>query len=105
MLFVQVKSGPSFKLNYQQARFQGMTGVKLGKEYIATHRPRWDALPGPVILSYVEDPDDPNSKIYWQDLNSAHSNSTTNTAFFLAPNFQTLCTEIKGGLQRLAGFF
>src|SRR3546814_3265826 len=39
MLFVQVKSGPSFKLNYQQARFQGMIGVKLGKEYIATHRP------------------------------------------------------------------
>src|SRR3546814_3449433 len=37
MLFVQVKSGPSFKLNYQQARFQGRIGVKHGKERSEEH--------------------------------------------------------------------
>src|SRR3546814_10980189 len=102
MLFVQVKSGPSFKLNYQQARFQGMIGVKLGKEYIATHRPRWDALPGPVILAYVEDPDDRKSKIYWQALKSAEFYSKTNKAVVLVTKFHTFGNESQGALRRLA---
>src|SRR3546814_1878438 len=80
-----------------------MMGVKLGKEYIATHRPRWDALPGPVILAYVEDPDDRNSKIYWQDLKSDDSYSKTNKAVVLVPKFQTFGSEAKGALRRLAG--
>lgn len=103
MLFVQVKSGPSFKRNYKQARFQGMIGVNLGSEYIATHRPRWNALPGPVILAYIENPDDRNSKIYWQDLKSDHTYSKTNKAVVLVPKSQTFGSEAKGALRRLTG--
>src|SRR3546814_15069772 len=80
-----------------------MMWVKLGTEYLATHRPRWAALPGPFILAYVEDPDDRNSKIYWQDLKSDDSYSKTNKAVVLVPKLQTFGSEAKGALRRLAG--
>src|SRR3546814_20931569 len=80
-----------------------MMWVKLGTEYLATHRPRWAALPGPFILAYVEDPDDRNSKIYWQDLKSDDSYSKANKAVVLVPKFQTFGSEAKGALRRLAG--
>lgn len=103
MLFVQVKSGPAFKLVYKQKRFSGKIGVKLGAEYIEEHRPRWNALPGPVILVYVESPNDRSSKIYWQDLKNEASYSSTNKDVVLVPINQTFGSEAKGALRRLTG--
>lgn len=103
VLFVQVKGGPSYKIEYKQKRFSGKIGVSLGKDYIEQHRPRWNALPGPVILAYVEDPDKRSSKIYWQDLKNEASYSTHNKNVILVPKSQTFGSETKGALRRLTG--
>jgi hypothetical protein len=103
MLFVQVKSGPSFKVSYKQKKFSGKIGVKLGTDYIKEHRPRWNSLPGPVILAYVESTNDRSSKIYWQDLKSDASYSLTNQGVILVPMCQTFGSEAKGALRRLTG--
>jgi hypothetical protein len=101
-LFVQVKSGESFKVEYKN-KYPGAFGVKLGAEYIAQHRPRWDALPGPVILVYVEKPNITESQIYWQDLKADLSYSLTNKAVVLVPKNQTFGSEAKGKLRALVG--
>jgi Domain of unknown function (DUF4365) len=103
VISVQVKSGPSFMVDYKQKRFAGLMGVHIGEEYIRAHRPRWDALPGPVILAYVADPERRDSAIYWQDLKNEDSYSSTNKSVVLVPRMQTLGSEAKGALRRLAG--
>ncbi|ABA81360.1 DUF4365 domain-containing protein [Rhodobacter sphaeroides] len=103
LLFVQVKSGPSFLLDYKRKRVSGYIGVKIGKDYIATHRPRWEALPGPVILVYVAEPDKKTSSIFWQNLKSDASYSSTNKNVVLIPRHQTFGSEAKGALRRLTG--
>lgn len=103
LLFVQVKSGPSFIKDYKQKRFAGLIGVDIGEDYIATHRPRWDALPGPVILVYVEDPGKRSPAIYWQDLKRNASYSPSNKGVVLVPRSQTFGSEAKGALRRLTG--
>lgn len=102
ILFVQVKSGPSYKIDYRREN-TGFIGVQIGEDYIISHRPRWDALPGPVILIYVEDPDASSPKMYWQDLKKASSYSATNKAVVLVPRQQTFGSEAKGALRRLTG--
>lgn len=103
LLFVQVKSGPSFMVDYKQRRFAGLIGVDIGEDYIATHRPRWEALPGPVILVYVADPGKRSSTIYWQDLKRDASYSASNKGVVLVPRSQTFGSEAKGALRRLTG--
>ncbi|MBI0476353.1 DUF4365 domain-containing protein [Sphingomonas sp. MA1305] len=103
LLFVQVKSGPSFMKDYKQKRFDGLIGVDIGEEYIASHRPRWDAMPGPVILIYVEDPYKLVPAIYWQDLKRDASYSQSNKGVVLVPRSQTFGSEAKGALRRLTG--
>gem|GEM_PF-2873829 len=102
LLFVQVKSGRSFKVDYQE-RNKDFIGVNVGAEYIASHRPRWAALPGPVILVYVDDPEASSPKIYWQDLKKDASYSTTNKSVVLVPRGQTFGSEAKGAFRRLTG--
>lgn len=103
MLFVQVKSGLSFKINYKHKRLSDNIGVNLGATYISVHRPRWNALPGPVILAYVENPNSRSTRIYWQDLKNDASYSPTNKAVILIPKHQTFGSESKGALRRLSG--
>lgn len=101
-LFVQVKSGESFKIEYKR-KYKGLIGVRLGAEYIQEHRPRWDAFPGPVILVYVDRPSSKDSRVYWQDLKADSSYSPTDRAVVLIPKNQTFGTEAKGKLRALAG--
>lgn len=103
LLFVQIKSGPSFMQDYQQRRFADQIGVNIGENYIATHRPRWDAMPGPVILVYVAQPDKRLSSIYWQDLKKNESYSKSNKGVVLIPRSQTFGSEAKGALRQLTG--
>ncbi|MFK5639499.1 DUF4365 domain-containing protein [Brucella sp. ZJ1_1] len=102
LLFVQVKSGPSFMVDYKK-RPNDVIGVRIGEDYISTHRPRWEALPGPVILVYVAEPDKRSSPIYWQNLRSDESYSSTNKGVVLVPRSQTFGSEAKGALRRLTG--
>lgn len=101
-IFVQVKSGESFKVEYKK-KYRGAFGVRLGANYINQHRPRWDALPGPVILVYVENPSSSNSPIFWQDLKADSSYSPTDKAVVLIKGNQTFGSEAKGKLRVLSG--
>ena len=103
LLFVQVKTGPSFMMDYKQKRLASLIGVNVGEDYIVKHRPRWDALPGPVILVYVVDSDKRSSVIYWQDLKRDASYSPSNKGVVLVPRSQTFGSEAKGALRRLTG--
>lgn len=95
MLFVQVKSGPSFKKE-SKSLGKKLIGVAIGRGYIEKHRLRWNALPGPVILAYVEDPDSTKSPIYWQDLRSDASYSKDNADLVVIPRKKTFGSEAKG---------
>lgn len=102
MLFVQVKSGPSFKKE-SKSLGEDSIGVAIGRGYIEKHRSRWNALPGPVILAYVEDPDSHKSPIYWQDLKSDASYSKVNSDLVVIPKRKTFGSEAKGELRKMAG--
>ena len=103
VVFVQVKSGPSFRKDYKGPAYEKVVAVDLGAEYLAKHRPRWHLMPGPVLLAYVADPEKRTTKVYWQDLRADSSYSTTNRGVVLIPEGQTLGSHMKGRLQALCG--
>ena len=62
---VQVKCGNDWARQVQQ-RPKALT-LRLGERYIERHRPRWNAVQGPVILVYV---DFLSKKAWWCNLKS-----------------------------------
>lgn len=102
LLFAQVKSGPSFKKENKNIDGNSF-GVSIGRDYIMKHRHRWNALPGPAILVYVENPESVNSRIFWQDLKKDSSYSKTNAGLVLIPRTKTFGSEAKGELRKLTG--
>jgi hypothetical protein len=102
-IFAQVKSGKAYKKPYANPAYSNLVAVDLGAEYLAKHRQRWNALPGPVVLIYVLDPANRLAKIYWQDLRSETSYSATNRGVVLIPSGQTLGSHMKGQFRRMCG--
>ncbi|HRO19003.1 MULTISPECIES: DUF4365 domain-containing protein [Alcaligenes] len=103
IVFVQVKCGGD---GYRQDQKQhpGHIGVALGPAYIAKHRSRWQRVPGPAILVFVDDTNDKlAAPAWWVDLRDPASYSTTNTGMILIPKSQRFSHHSKGDFHRLCG--
>lgn len=103
LIFVQVKSGPSFVKDYKSPKYNSVIAIDIGKKYIEDHLPRWNALPGPVLLIFVAKPNSVSSPIYWQDLREQDSFSKTNKGVVLIPKQNRFGSQTKGTLRKLCG--
>jgi hypothetical protein len=100
ILFAQVKCGTGngyFKKTKNRPKH---FGVQVGEEYILKHRPRWEKLPGPIILIYV---DFHTSKAWWTDLRDDNSYSIDNKSIVLIPKYQRFGKHSFGELKKLKG--
>jgi hypothetical protein len=102
ILFVQVKGGESYFKEFQKR--PDHIGIQLGEKYIREHRPRWNALPGPAILVYVDTVNfKQNLDAWWTDLKDDSSYSTENKQIVLVPKSQRFGPHSKGDMRKLAG--
>ncbi|PSJ22144.1 hypothetical protein CVH10_08720 [Halomonas sp. ND22Bw] len=98
IIYVQVKCGNSY---LDEKNDPKKIGVKLGAKHIETHRPRWNRMPGKVILIYRKSEN--SQKAWWIDLKDENSYSKTNKAVVHAPKSQVFNTAQKGVFLRLPG--
>lgn len=103
VVFVQVKCGGD-GYRKDQKQHPDHIGISLGGEYIDEHRPRWDVVPGPAVLIFVDDTvDHKNPPCWWVDLKSDESYSITNKGLVLIPKNQKLGSHAKGTFHKLCG--
>jgi hypothetical protein len=103
LVFIQVKcGGDGYRVD--QKKNPDKIGVLLGKEYIDEHRPRWNAVPGPCVLIFVDDTIDlKNPPAWWVDLKAPAAYSDTNKSLVLVPKNQTIGLHTKGDFHKLCG--
>lgn len=102
VLFVQVKGGEGYA--GQSKKRPDHIEINLGEEYINNHRPRWDALPGPAILVYVDTANlKQNLDAWWTDLKDDSTYSDENKQIVLVPKSQRFGPHSKGHMRRLLG--
>jgi hypothetical protein len=103
IVFVQVKCGGN-GYRQDQKQYPDHIGVALGRDYIDAHRPRWQKVPGPAVLIFVDDLHDKmNPPAWWVDLKHASAYSPTNTGMILVPKQQKFAHHSKGDFHRLCG--
>lgn len=101
IIFVQVKCGTGngyYKATQNRPKH---FGVNVGKEYIESHRPKWEILPGPAILVYV---DYKTEKAWWTDLKNNDSFTDTNKSIILIPKSQRFGAHSFGNFNKLKGY-
>lgn len=102
LFFAQVKCGQ--KNGYYKEfkeKYPDHFGVQLGATHIQNHRLRWMAVPGPMILIYV---DYDSSMAWWTDLKDENSYSTTNKQIVLVPKKQRFGIHSFGEFRKLKGY-
>lgn len=103
MVFVQVKCGGD-GYRQDQVQYPDHIGVQLGGAYILKHRPRWNKVPGPAILIFVDDTISLECPpAWWVDLRDVNSYSPTNAGMILIPKTQKFAHHSKGDFRRLCG--
>jgi hypothetical protein len=103
IVFVQVKCGGN-GYRQDQKQYPDHLCIMLGKEYVSTHRPRWQRAPGPVVLVFVDDTiDKMNPPAWWVNIKDDAAFSPTNTGAILIPKRQRFAHHTKGDFHRLCG--
>lgn len=103
VIFVQVKCGGN---GYRQDQNQhpNHIGINLGEAYIVKHRPRWNLVPGPAVLIFVNDTiDHRNPPCWWVNIKDDESYSKTNKGQILIPKNQKFGSHSKGIFHKLCG--
>jgi hypothetical protein len=103
MLSIQIKSGRTYRVDFKADDRQGTFGLNLGRYYLEKHRSRWPTYPGPVLLIYVENPENRDTKVYWQNLRATSSFSERNKIIVLIPTNNVFGSHMKGILKKLCG--
>ena len=99
IIFTQIKCGSGYRLDSHKR--PDSVGVNVGSNYIQTHRSRWNAAPGPMIMVYI-DPSDPSSpESYWTDLRDPDSFTPDNQQLVLFPKHQRFGLHSKGDIAAL----
>jgi hypothetical protein len=103
IVFVQVKCGGN-GYRQDQKQYPDHIGVALGAKYIAFGRVRWQRVPGPAVLVFVDDTKDKmNPPCWWVDLRDPNAYSKTNAGMILIPKSQRFAHHTKGAFHRLCG--
>ncbi|WP_175676504.1 DUF4365 domain-containing protein [Burkholderia ambifaria] len=103
IVFVQVKCGGN---GYRQDQKQHPDHlcIVLGASYIGAHRERWQRVPGPAVMIFVDDTvNKMNPPAWWVDLRDHAAYSTTNAGIILVPKSQRFSHQSKGDFHRLCG--
>lgn len=100
IMFVQVKCGTGRGYMKITKNRPSHFGVQVGEDYITSHRPKWDKLPGPMILIYV---DYYTRKSWWTDLRDENSYTSTNKSIILVPKSQRFGKHSFGEFKHLKG--
>lgn len=102
VVFVQVKCGGNGYLKNQQ-QYPNHLCIQLGKEYVEKHMPRWNRVPGPAVLIFVDDTlNNKSTQSWWVDLKS-NCVSPTNKGIILIPKKQKFGHHTKGVFHSLCG--
>jgi hypothetical protein len=103
IVFTQVKCG-GHGYRKDQAQYPNYVGIALGKAYIDAHRARWQRVPGPAVLIFVDDQlESTNPPAWWVDLKNPNSYSPTNSGMILIPKQQKFTRHSKGDFHKLCG--
>lgn len=103
VLFIQVKCGGN-GYRSDQKQHPNHICINLGKEYIDSHKPRWNKVPGPAILIFADDNICSNNPpCWWVDLKKTESYSKSNQGQILIPKEQKWGAHSKGEFHKLCG--
>ncbi|MEZ4939207.1 MAG: DUF4365 domain-containing protein, partial [Crocinitomicaceae bacterium] len=101
LVFTQVKCGSPGGY-YQEAQIRpNKFGVNVGQQYIQSHRPRWNSVPGPMIMIYV---DYESQKAWWTDLKSEDSYIQENQSLILFDKRRVFERHSFGNFKKLNGY-
>jgi hypothetical protein len=100
LFFLQIKGGEGYRVERQGK--PGFVCLQLKTDYIASHRPRWNCLPGPVLLVFVDIKSSRREvKSWWVDLKDEATYDAGNERLILIPRKQTFGSHSKGEFRRL----
>lgn len=103
ILFAQIKCGNGYRADTQKR--PDVVGINL-KE-LDLHRERWEKLPIPAVIIYV-DPSDLDGKgkpkAWWADLKSQESFAIGRKNYVLLPKLQRFGEHSKGDFYKLCGY-
>lgn len=102
IVFTQVKCGSNGYLEIQKG-LPDFVGVKLGIDYLESHKPRWAKTVGPCVLIFVDDTNIEKPEAWWVDLKNDNCYSKTNLGLILIPKNQKFTKHTKGDFHRLCG--
>jgi len=103
IVFVQVKCGGN-GYRQDQVQYPDHVCIALGATYIEAHRERWQRVPGPAVLIFVDDTQDRRiPPAWWVDLRDPSAYSPTNAGVLLIPKSQRFAHHTKGQFHRLCG--
>lgn len=103
LVFVQVKCGGN-GYRADQKKHPDRIGVNLGREYLEKHIPRWNSMPGPCVIVFVDDNvDKKDPPAWWGDLKDPSIYSSTNKHLLLLPKAQRFGSHSKGEFHKLCG--
>ena len=101
IIYVQVKCGTEGGYLRNTENRKNYLSIHLGKKYILSHRPRWNSLPGSVVLVFVHYK---SGKSWWTDLKSNDSYTEENESIILIPKKQVFGQHSIGEFKKLVGY-
>lgn len=110
IIFTQIKCGTTSGYKVVRIKDPDNIGLNVGREYIESHRERWNIVPSPAILIFVDadgyDVNQPNKYepvMYWVDLKKEESYCNDNKQLILVPRKNKLTLKSKGDFHKLCG--
>ncbi|ENU89676.1 hypothetical protein F884_01848 [Acinetobacter sp. CIP 102143] len=108
ILFVQIKCGTTGGYKVVRQRDPENIGIQVGEVYIRNHRERWNIVPSPSILIFVDadnydvrQPHKYEPIMYWVDLKKDESYCATNKQLILVPKKNKISLKTKGEFHEL----
>lgn len=108
IIFTQIKCGTKNGYKVIRQKDPENIGVNVGEEYIAAHRERWNIVPSPAILIFVDaddynitQPHRSNIPMYWVDLKDEKSYCKSNKSLILVPKKNKISLKTKNDFHKL----
>ncbi|WP_404365193.1 DUF4365 domain-containing protein [Corallococcus coralloides] len=99
LVFAQIKCGSGYRQD--STTRPNHVGVRVGADYIQKHRPKWAAVPGPMIMIYIDPSNRASPEAYWTDLRNPKSFTDDNKSIVLLPKSQKFGAHSKGHIAAL----
>ncbi len=108
IIFVQIKCGTSGGYKKERITDPDNIGVHVGRDYIESHRHKWNIVPSPAILIFVDadayevgQPHKYKPVMYWVDLKKDESYCGKNKQLILVPKKNKISLKSKSDFHNL----